>query len=89
MLRMYDFKCQTCGLVEEKIVDVSEVVQKCPECAEGTMLRCPPIINVNMGASGAHGYFDSNLGTYIHTNRQRRDEMKRQGVSEKGPRGEY
>jgi hypothetical protein len=37
-----------------------------------------------MGAAGAHGYFDENLGKYINTNYERREEMLKQGVTEKG-----
>ena len=84
MLRMFDFKCQSCGLVEEKIVDVSEVVQKCPECPSGTMLRQLPIFSVNMGAAGAHGKWDDTLQKFIHTNKQHKEEMRKQGVTIKG-----
>jgi len=44
---------------------------------------------INMGAAGAHGYYDENLGTYIGTNKQRREEMKKQGVTEKIGKGWY
>lgn len=45
--------------------------------------------HVNMGAAGAHGYYDENLGTYINTNKQRKEEMKKQGVTEKIGKGWY
>ena len=37
-----------------------------------------------MGAAGAHGYYDDNLETYIHTNKQRREVMRQRGVSDHG-----
>ena len=86
MLRMFDFKCEGCGAINELIVCESEV----PVCKCGAKMdKLPPIIRVNMGASGAHGYYDDNLQTYIHTNAQRREEMKKQGVSEKIGQGWY
>ena len=81
---LYDYQCQ-CGF---KDIDRKEhpdnITLPCPEC-NGTMKRLlPTTFYINMGAAGAHGYYDDNLGTYIHTNRQRREEMLRQGVTEKG-----
>jgi hypothetical protein len=48
------------------------------------MKRLMSAPHINMGPVGAYGYFDENLGKYIGTNTQRREEMRRQGVTEKG-----
>jgi len=89
MLRLFDFKCTSCGTVAEHIVEAEMEIRKCVDCVEGTMNRLPPIIRTVMGAAGAHGYYDDNLQTYIHTNTQRREEMKKQGVTEKVGKGWY
>jgi len=70
-------------MIEEKIVDASTVTEKCPECV-GTMLRLPPIFSVNMGPVGANGKWDDTLGKFIHTNKQHKEEMLKQGVTPKG-----
>jgi hypothetical protein len=36
-----------------------------------------------MGPCGAYGYYDETLGKFLSTNRERKAEMKRQGVSER------
>jgi len=80
MLRMYDFKCNLCNKVEEHIVTETEV----PFCMCGNrMEKLPPIVRVNMGV-GAYGYYDETLGMGITTNKQRREECIRQGVTPKG-----
>jgi len=47
------------------------------------MTRQLPVININMGV-GAHGYYDETLGKGITTNKQRREECIKQGVTPKG-----
>lgn len=76
---LYDYECQ-CGWKGEVFTSFDKH-PPCPEC-DGDMKRLMPGTHgINMGV-GAYGYYDDNLGTYIHTNRQRREEMRRQGVSE-------
>jgi hypothetical protein len=82
MLRMYDFKCKRCGAIRERFVQEDERVLS--DCCGSDTDRLPPIVRVNMGASGAYGYYDDTLGTYITSNRHRREVMRQQGVSEKG-----
>lgn len=77
---LYDVKCKRCGKVEERIAKVDEAVL-CRECGGITHRLMPSSHVINMGV-GPYGYYDDNLGKYIHTNRQRREEMARQGVSE-------
>jgi hypothetical protein len=38
---------------------------------------------INMGPVGAYGYHDETLGKYISTNKQRKEEMSKQGVTER------
>lgn len=81
MLRMYDFKCKKCGDVMERIV----VMGDCPKslCCGAPTEKMPPVVRVNMGV-GPYGYYDENLDAHIGTNRQRRELMRQQGVTEKG-----
>ena len=57
--------------------------QICPNCKTEMTRQLHSRYGINMGAAGAYGYYDDNLQTYINTNRQRRDEMKKQGVMER------
>jgi len=82
MLRMYDFKCQTCSVVHEHIVDENEK-PVCPVCGK-QMERLPAMFRVNMGPVGAYGYYDETLGTYVSTNKQRKELCRQQGVTPKG-----
>jgi hypothetical protein len=82
MLRLYDYKCPLCGQVTEHVTREGDIFN-CLDDGE-VLDRMPPIFNINMGAAGAHGYYDENLGCYISTNSQRREEMRKQGVIEKG-----
>ena len=82
MLRMYDFKCQKCGKVAERIVKEDEHPKSM--CCGADSQRMPPLCRVNMGAAGAFGYYDETLGSYVSTNIQRRELMRQQGVTEKG-----
>jgi len=82
---LYDYSCALCGFIEiDRKEHPDNVTVPCPKCA-GTMKRLlPERIYVNMGAAGVHGYYDPNLQKYINTNHQRREEMLKQGVTEKG-----
>ncbi len=82
MLRLYDFRCPACDGVAERLVNDGEKVKSA--CCGAVMERLPPRININMGPAGAHGYYDENLGTYVNTNRQRRELCRQQGVTPKG-----
>lgn len=78
---IYDYECK-CGHTGEYITSM-DANKRCPDCkTEMTRLMSPA--NFSMGAAGAYGYYDENLQTYIHTNKQRREIMRQQGVSEKG-----
>lgn len=81
MFRLYDFKCTECGFTFERIVRDGEM-PACPECHMPTY-KMFPVININMGV-GAYGYYDENLDKPITTNRQRKEEMRKQGVTPKG-----
>ena len=52
------------------------------------MKRVLQPFGINMGV-GAYGYYDENLGTYINTNKHRREVMEKQGVTEKIGKGWY
>ena len=83
MIRLFDFECIECGTRFEKLYDDGDTVH-CPMCNSVRVDRLPPVVNIAMGAAGAHGYYDETLDKYISTNSQRREEMRRQGVTEKG-----
>lgn len=78
---IYDYKCK-CGHIGEYITSM-DANKKCSSCGK-QMKRLMSPANFSMGAAGAYGYYDENLQTYIHTNKQRREIMRKQGVSEKG-----
>ena len=84
---LYEYKCR-CGYTGDHIAKVDEKL-KCPLCLKVMERQMPFTHGINMGAAGAHGYYDPNLQCFIHTNRQRREEMKRQGVSESYGKGWY
>ena len=81
MIRMYDFECGQCGHIVERVVKDDETVS-CPRCLR-KMDRLPPLIRINMGV-GASGYYDETLGKYVSTNKQRREECRKQNVTPKG-----
>jgi hypothetical protein len=54
-----------------------------PKCCGLYMEKLPPVVRINMGV-GAYGRWDENLNTYVGTNKQRREEMQKQGVTPKG-----
>lgn len=81
---VYDYKCKYCGQEQKDVwAKVHEMVIPC-DCGQVADRQLTGRININMGASGSHGYYDENLDCYIHTNKQRREEMLKQGVSERG-----
>lgn len=81
---LYDYKCPTCGAVHELITRMNDEHPPCTQCGRPMKRLLHARFGINMGAAGAHGYYDENLGCYINSNRQRREEMRRQGVTEKG-----
>lgn len=85
---LYDMLCPRCHKTEERIAKIDEAVQ-CSHCCATMKRMMPSSHGINMGASGAHGYYDENLQTYISTNRQRREEMRKQGLSEAYGKGWY
>jgi len=80
---IYDYTCKNCGLVENVFAGINDKTIVHDKCC-GQMNR---IISgrkgISMGPAGSYGYFDDNLGKYINTNKQHREEMQKQGVSEK------
>lgn len=83
MIRLFDFECSECETKFEKLYEDGESVH-CPMCNSTLVDKLPPIINIAMGAAGAHGYYDDTLGTYVRTNAHRKELMREQGVTEKG-----
>lgn len=81
MLRLYDFQCPSCGETIERLVQPDEKV-RCLKC-QIHMDRLIPAPKINMGV-GPYGYYDENLGAYVGTNRERRELMRKQGVTQKG-----
>jgi putative FmdB family regulatory protein len=84
MLRMFDFRCSKCDMVTERIVSLDLGEQpNCPQCGT-TLDRLPVRFRVNMGPVGAYGYYDETLESYVSTNKQRKELMRRRDVTEKG-----
>ena len=83
---LYVCECKQCGHIGEYINHINEY-EKCPKC-QIPMKRIPQPFGINMGV-GPYGYYDDNLGKYINTNKQRKEEMERQGVTEKIGKGWY
>lgn len=84
---LYDFDC-ICGYSGEHITKIDQKCF-CPKCGIPMRRLMPQTHGINMGAAGAYGYYDDNLGCYISTNRQREEIMRRQGVKEKIGKGWY
>ena len=86
---IFDYECPNCGTVEDVYAGINDktiVHEKC----KGVMKRfISGNKGISMGPAGAFGYYDDNLETYIHTNRQHREVMKEKGVSEKYGKGWY
>ena len=83
---IYDYECSKCGYTGEHITHINDY-ELCPKCCV-PMKRVLTTFGINMGV-GAYGYYDDNLGTYIHTNKQKKEEMQKQGVTEKFGKGWY
>lgn len=83
---LYCYECEKCGHTGEYINHIDEY-ENCPKC-QIPMKRVLQPFGINMGV-GAYGYYDENLGKYINTNKQRKEEMERQGVTEKIGKGWY
>ena len=79
---IYDYSCPRCGFAGEFITPMMEY-QKCPDCGAAMVRLMHSKFSINMGV-GASGYYDETLGKYISTNRERREECRRQGVTPKG-----
>ena len=79
---IYEYECKHC---EETYDDVFAHIHEdvpCPDCG-AAMLRLISPVNFNMGVP-VYGYYDENLGQYIGSNREKREVMRRQGVTPKG-----
>lgn len=81
MLRMFDYECEKCGAICERIVRPGEVV--ICQCGE-RMTKLMPRVNVNMGPVPVTGYYDDNLETFIRTKAHRKEVMRQKGVTEHG-----
>ena len=80
---IYDYKCPKCDFEGEFITKIEQNA-KCPKCDVEMKRLLHSRYGINMGPCGAYGYYDDNLGQYVHTDRQRRRIMEEQGVTEKG-----
>ena len=79
---LYDYECPKCKFEQEAWTPMNNNAE-CPMC-KITMKRLIGPVRYNMGASGAYGYYDDNLETYINSNRHRREVMREKGVTEQG-----
>lgn len=81
----YDYECHDCNFVENnRKASPDDTTIECPECGGRLSRLLHAQFGINMGAAGAYGYYDDNLGQYINTNRERKEVMQQQGVTEKG-----
>lgn len=80
---IYDYECVDCGILEENCLTGVEEMADCTACGQ-KMNRLPPLVAVNMSRVRGTGYADPNLMAWISTDRQRKDLMKKQGVTEHG-----
>ena len=86
MLRLFDYKCPKCKLVEERLSEIKDdaiEIQFCNECKK-QMDRMPSMFKINMGPVPIGGHFDENLDCYIESNSHRKRVMREQGVTEIG-----
>ena len=81
MYKLFDWECTNCGQVFERMVKDGEK-PACPKCYMSTK-KLMSASNFNMGV-GPYGYYDDQLGEYVSTNRQKRELMRKQGVTPKG-----
>jgi len=57
-------------------------VVHCPNCGQPMKREFHSSFGVSMGeCRGAYGHYNETLGCYIHTNKQFREECRRQGVA--------
>lgn len=84
---LYDFECGGCGYEFETITKIDERVH-CPHCHKEMTRLMPSTHGIAMGV-GAYGYYDDNLGCGISTNKQKKEVMRQQGVTEKIGKGWY
>jgi putative FmdB family regulatory protein len=81
---LYDYECECgCKLIDH-IAHMNETTVKCPDCGKQMKRLFHANYGINMGVVGAYGYYDDTLDKYISTEKQRREEMRKQGVTEKG-----
>ena len=85
---IYDYKCPKCGVKEDIIAKMKDHYLRCSDCGSVMRRLMPGTHGINMGV-GPYGYYDDTLQKYIGTNHQRREEMRRQGVTEKVGKGWY
>jgi len=79
---VYDLICDHCDRMYEDVIAHIDEDVPCDECGK-VLRRIMSPVNFNMGV-GAYGYYDETLDKYIPTNRARREEMRKQGVTPKG-----
>jgi putative FmdB family regulatory protein len=79
---IYEFICRVCGHHGEYVKDMGDNDQGCALC-NSKMDRLLSPVRINMGV-GPYGYYDETLGKHIGTNRERREECRKQGVTPKG-----
>lgn len=82
---LYDYACQRCGRIEERIAGFDEQIIPCP-CGCTMTRQFHGNFGINMGV-GAYGYYDETLQTYINSNKHKREVMREQGVSERFGKG--
>lgn len=82
---IYEYACK-CGYNGDHIAKPGEEVLTCPKCSKKMKRQFHSSFGIAMGV-GAYGHYDENLGCYIATNSQRREEMRKQGVTEKIGKG--
>ena len=85
---LYDYDCPNCRAVRLDIVCPVDDTVFCEICHREMKRRFPFTHGINMGV-WAYGYYDENLETFVATNKQRREEMKKQGVIEGYGKGWY
>ena len=86
---IFDYECEECGVVENVIAGTNDKTIVHDKCGKNMTRFISGNKAISMGPAGAFGYYDDNLETYIHTNRQHREVMKEKGVSEKYGKGWY
>jgi len=80
---VYDYQCDKCKKIEKDVI--AKIIEERLPCECGSVMRrlmsCTH--GINMGV-GSYGYYDETLGKGIGTNKQLREEMRKQGVTKKG-----